>query len=194
MSFYEEEKRIRNQKRDEQLSCLIEAYNKLKEEEDYYLKLEEKLFDLSKLDIIKEYLSIQDMLNNSEFGRNYSNDNLISKALKKVNLVCTDDDIYVYMGNIYTYDKDDILFIRYRSLQATYYCGTNGEVAEFETKEDALEFEQTHNVIHPPLDPDDDKYLYEKFFNDLRLKYYKTLLTSSKEDADEMIAQYVKKK
>lgn len=192
MGFYEEEKRIRDQKREEQLSCLIEAYNNLKEEEDYYMKLEERLFDLSKSDIIKEYLSLQDMLNNSEFGRNYSTDILISKALKKVNLGCTDDDIYVYMGNVYI--LNDMLIIRYRSLQATYYLGANGEVAEFETKEDALEFEQTHNVIHPPLDPDDDKYLYEKFFNDLRIKYYKALLTSSKEDADEMIAQYVKKK
>ena len=192
MSFYEEEeKKNLKEYNDGQLVKLSKAYNKWKRRRNRWKKLQDRFDELAETDEVKEYLKLQNELDECVFDGDYSDLNVIYNALGEVFLGRTDDDIYVYMGKSSPL-LDGHLITRYRSLQASYSLGE--EYVTFENDDDALNFEKKHTIIHPPLDEYSEFKQYKEYFKNLRLSYYKTLLTSSKEDADEMIVQYVKKK
>jgi len=187
----EEKKKAIKEYNDGQLVKLAKAYKKWKRRRNRWMKVQARFDELSNLDEVKEYLKLQEELNDCDFDGDYSNSNVIAFALGEVYLGRTDDDIYVYMGKYFPY-LDEHLVTRYRSIQSSNFFGE--EDIRFEDDKKASNFEKTHTVIHPPLDDYSSCDLYKEYYWNLRSKYYETLLESSKEDADEMIAQYVKKK
>lgn len=187
----EEKKQAIKRHNDNQLVILSEAYKKWTRRKNHWMELQKRLDELAETDEVKEYLKLQKELDECGFGVDYSNLNVVEKALVAAFFQGTDEDTYVYMGSYY-YPFYGNLDIEYRSLQARVdWCDGN---VICNTEDEALEFENTHTIIHPPKDEMKDRLSYLEFFDNLRLKYYETLLESSKEDADEMIAQYVKKK
>ena len=192
MSFNtEEEKKNLKEYNDGQLVKLSKVYNKWKRRRNRWKKLQDRFDELAETDEVKEYLKLQDELDECVFDGDYSDLNVIYNALGEVFLGRTDDDIYVYMGKYFP-TLDEHLVTRYRSLQAS--CSLGEEYVTFEDDYQASVFEKNHTIIHPPLDEYLEFSQYNEYFKNLRLRYYKSLLTTSKEEADEMIVQYVKKK
>ena len=185
----------------EELKALKEKVKQLQADKNEILDLQKEIRLLEKQEVIKRYLDLLDTLAKKEKGRNagiegFTDIEIVNIALRNIKITPT-EGIYVYIGTYKYGNEYDVVhgstdipvsrtnqnadYVLYKNLESKY------DDVQIPYKE-AEEFENTHKIIIPQNVGSKERYFYE-----LQLEYFKTVIFKSPEEAFQNIKKLVRK-
>lgn len=186
----------------EELIKLKEKVQEIKQKRDKVLEIQEEIKKLEECEEVKKYIKLlsvyEEMIpEKSKKIAEYTEKDIINIALGYTKITPS-EDIYVYIGTYKNSDEFDIVhgpsdilvsknnkdadYILYQNLEAKY-----GGTVQVPYKK-ADEFESNHKVIFPQ-----NVVSRQRYFYDLQLEYFKTMIFESPEKAEEKINSLIRK-